>query len=434
MTTWRSFASFPLSVRVLLVNHLAGNIGFYLLIPFLAEYLLNDLGLSAAVAGTVLGVRNLSQQGLFLVGGSAADRLGARGVIITGAAIRALGFALFAVGGSVPVVLLASVLTGFAGALFNPAVRAYIARDSEDRAAEAFALFTVFGNVGSALGPVLGTVLVAAGFRMTALVAAGIFCSLTLAQLALLPARPVPRANTTVAGDLATVFAHRAFLGFAVALMGMFALQGQIYFLFTVQARAAAGGAGAAAVAALFVVETAVILLWQVRLTRWCGRRRDRGPAMAAGMTVMGAAFLAPPAAAGIIEDPTLPVAVRLFPVLLAAVGLAVGVMIVSPFVNELIPRFSGTRLTGTYFGAFYLLSGVFTVTLTALAGALLDRGGGALSWPPALLCAATGFLAAGAVTALHRRGLLPAGGIAIGSAVPTTTSAKGDTHDDERG
>lgn len=62
-------------MRLLLVNQLGVNTGFYLLIPYLAMHLSDDLGMSATVVGTVLGVRNLSQQGLFVIGGSASDRL-----------------------------------------------------------------------------------------------------------------------------------------------------------------------------------------------------------------------------------------------------------------------------------------------------------------------------------------------------------------------
>lgn len=79
MTTWREIRSFSPAVRLLLVNQFGVNTGFYLLIPYLAVHLSRDLGMSAAAVGTVLGVRNLSQQGLFVIGGSAADRLGARG-------------------------------------------------------------------------------------------------------------------------------------------------------------------------------------------------------------------------------------------------------------------------------------------------------------------------------------------------------------------
>lgn len=403
--------AFPLSVRLLLVNQLVGNVGFFMLVPFLADYLRTDLALSAAVIGVVLGVRNLSQQGLFLVGGSAADRLGARGVIIAGAGIRAAGFALFAIGGSLPVVLLASVLTGFAGALFNPAVRAYIARDSGDRGAEAFALFNIFGNVGSALGPVVGTLLAGLGFRLTAVAAAGVFAALTVAQLILLPARPVPPRDIALSADFSRVFADRRFWAFAVALMGMFALQSQIYFLFTLQVQQRAGlAAGPAAVAALFVVETIVVLALQVPITRVLSRRTDRGCAMALGMAVAGAAFLLPPAGQAVSPggQGTVAIAVRVAPVVAGAVVLALGVMAVQPFVNEAIPRFSGPQLTGTYFGAFYLASGLFTVVATSVVGMAVDHAGGPLTWPPALLCAGMGSLSALAVLALRSYGWLP--------------------------
>ncbi|GGN90139.1 MFS transporter [Nocardia rhizosphaerihabitans] len=421
-----TFRTMPGAVRLLLVNHLVGHVGFYLLVPFLAEYLLDDLALSAAVVGVVLGVRNLSQQGLFLVGGSAADRLGARGVIMTGLAVRALGFALFAVGGSLPVVLAASVLTGFAGALFNPAVRALIARDSGARSAQAFALFNVFGNAGSAIGPVVGTVLIAAGFRISALVAAAIFAVLAVVQWLLLPARPVPRHDGGVGADFATVFTDRRFWAFTLALMPMFALMSQIYFLFTLQAQDSAGpGHGPAAVAALFVVETIAVVALQVRVTSVLARRPQRGPAMALGMAIMGVSFLLPPAAAGLVAksgDGLAGTAFRVAPVVAAAVLLAIGVTAVQPFVNEAIGRFAGRRLTGTYFGAFYLASGVFTVAATSVTGAVLDRSGGPLTWPPALLCAAAGLLSAVALLELHRRHLLPGPDTVTADLVPGGT------------
>jgi MFS family permease len=405
------FRSFPLSVRLLLVNHLASVTGFYMLMPFLAGYLLTDVGLSAAVVGTVLGVRNLSQQGLFLVGGTIADRVGARGVIIVGAAIRAVGFALFAVRGSLPVVLVAAVLTGFAGALFNPAVRAYIARDSAERAASAFALFNVFGNVGLALGPLLGTLLATLGFRLTAAMAATIFLALTFAQLAFLPARPVQRAEHGVLPDIRNLFSHTAFWGFATALAGMIALECQIYVILTLQARRLAGPHATASVAALFLVYMAVSLPLQVRITQRLARG-ERGPVMATGMAVMGAAFVIPPLAAPYTHydgDGVLASAARLFPVLLAVVVLAVAVMIVQPFANELIAEYSGERLTGTYFGGYYLMAGLLTAGLASAVGTVVDRTGGPLAWWPAALCAGTGFASAAAVTILHLRGHLPA-------------------------
>jgi MFS family permease len=83
-----------------------------------------------ALVGVALGVRTLSRQGLFLVGGTAADRLGCRPVIVLGSALRVLAFGLFAVVTSPVGIMSAAVLTAFAGALFNPAVRAYLSREA----------------------------------------------------------------------------------------------------------------------------------------------------------------------------------------------------------------------------------------------------------------------------------------------------------------
>lgn len=410
MHTLTLFRSFPMPVRLLLVNHFAGGVGFYLLIPFLADYLLTDIGLSAAVVGVVLSVRNLSQQGLFLIGGTLADRLGERGVIVTGLVVRAVGFALFAVGESVPIVLAAAALTGFAGALFNPAVRAYLAHAAEPRSAEAFALFNIAANLGSALGPIAGVVLMTTGFRITAVVAAAIFAVLAAVQLALLPAREVPHDRATLGEDFTVLLRDRRFHAFALATATLLALQMQLYFLFTLQIQTLAGAAGTVAVAAMFITETIAFLLLQVRITRIAGRRRDRGPALATGLAVAATAFVIPPLAAPLVDgvdgDGVAATAVRIVPVLAATVVLAVGTMIAQPFINETIPRFGGRLRTGTYYGAFYLVAGLGTVALTALAGALVDRTG-PLAWLPALLCAAAGAAAAAATVTLHRRGVL---------------------------
>ncbi|MBB2914794.1 MFS family permease [Streptosporangium becharense] len=379
----KTFRSFPLSIRLLLVNQMGVNTGFYMLIPYLAGYLGGTLGLSAAVVGVVLGVRNLSQQGLFLIGGTASDRLGARTVIIAGCALRAVGFGLFALDGSLPVLIAASVLSGLAGALFNPAVRAYVAAEAGDRRAEAFSLFNVFANTGALLGPLLGSALLLADFRVAATVAALIFAGLTVAQALTLPARPVPPGEGSVLADWRECLANRGFVAFTLALSGMFALQNQLYLILPMRAEQATGSASS--VAALFLVSTIATLLLQVRITRWLKDRLSRRGAIALGMAVMGAAFL----------TPLLP---GLVPVLVAAFGLALGVMIAQPFVLELIPAFGKENVTGTYFGMFYLASGVVAAAgnvVIGWAGDTADR----LAW---ILCAALGL--ASAVAALRVR------------------------------
>ncbi|MGK5731609.1 MFS transporter [Streptomyces sp. URMC 124] len=412
MKTWHEIRGFPLAIRLLLVNQLGVNTGFYLLVPYLATHLGQDLGMSAAVVGIVLGVRNLSQQGLFLIGGSAADRLGARGVIITGCALRTAGFALFALGDGLAVLLAASALSGLAGALFNPAVRAYLAEEAGERKAEAFALFNVFATTGALIGPLLGSALLLVGFRASALTAAAIFALLTVAQALVLPARPAAPGRGGVLADWREVLANRAFLAFSLAMVGMFTMENQLYLLLPDGARRATGWDGVAGL--VFLAGTLANLGLQLRITRALkdrgsrggrGGRGSRGAWVAAGLALMGLSFLPPMAAAGAEGN-----VLGLLPVLGGALLLHLGVMVAQPFVMEMIPGF-GRRpgLTGTYFGIFYAVSGIAAALGNALVGWAMDAGGrDGTQWLPWACCAALGLASASGVAWLHRLRALP--------------------------
>ncbi|KDN85882.1 MFS transporter [Kitasatospora cheerisanensis] len=187
---WRQTRSFGPTARLLMANQFAINLAFYMLMPYLAAHLADDLGLAAWTVGLVLGVRNLSQQGMFLIGGTLADRFGHRGPIIAGCLLRTAGFALLGRVESLPALLAASAATGFAGALFNPAVRACLAAEAgEERRVEAFAVFNVYYQAGMLLGPLAGLALLAADFTAVCTVAAAVFAALTVLQWRALPAR-----------------------------------------------------------------------------------------------------------------------------------------------------------------------------------------------------------------------------------------------------
>ncbi|MDX2604502.1 MFS transporter [Streptomyces caniscabiei] len=404
MQTWHEIRRFPFAVRLLLINQLGVNIGFYLLIPYLATHLTENLGMSAAVVGIVLGVRNLSQQGLFIIGGSASDRLGARGVIIAGCALRTVGFGLFALGDGLAVLLAASVLSGLAGALFNPAVRAYLSQEAGERKAEAFALFNVFATTGALIGPLLGSALLLVDFRTSALTAAGIFAVLTVAQALVLPARQVEPSGGGVLGDWREVLGNRAFLAFALAMVGMFTLENQLYLLLPTGAREATGWDGAAGL--VFLVGTLANLALQLRITKALKSRGDRARWIGVGLAVTGLAFLPPALGTGLGASGW----TAAVPVLLGALLLYLGLMIASPFVMELIPRFGRPELTGTYFGIFYVVSGVAAAVGNTVVGWAMDTGErGGHAWLPWVCCAVFGLMSAAGVGWLRRLGALPA-------------------------
>jgi MFS family permease len=239
------FRSFDRPVQLLMLNQFTINIGFYMLMPYLAAHLSGDLALAGWTVGLILGARNFSQQGMFLIGGTLADRLGYKPLIVAGCALRTAGFALLGLVDSVPTLIVASVATGFAGALFNPAVRAYLAQDAGERRVEAFALFNVFYQTGILMGPIIGLVLTTVSFQVTCLVAASVFALLTVLQIRLLPTRTAGasenRPKTSVLDDWRTVLGNRSFVLFSLAMIGSYVLSFQVFLALPLEARRIAG-------------------------------------------------------------------------------------------------------------------------------------------------------------------------------------------------
>ncbi|TKK84527.1 MFS transporter [Herbidospora galbida] len=367
-----------------MVNQFTINVAFYLLMPFLAGHLSGGLGLAGWTVGLVLGVRNLSQQGLFLLGGTLADRLGYRPVIIAGCLLRTLGFALLGFATTLPVLLAASAMTGFAGALFNPAVRAYLAHTAGERRVEAFALFNVFYQAGILVGPGIGLALMAADFRLVCAVAAGLFAALTAVQVLALPPGPGSRAAPEgVLADWRTVLANRPFVLFAGVMTGSYVLSFQVYLALPL----ALGDPGA--VTLLFVVSGGIAVLGQLRITAWARARWTPAQAMTWGLASMGAAFA--------------PLTLTTWPgaVLLCAALLGVGTALTYPFEMDTVVALSGGRLVATHYGLYNSIAGIGITAGNLAVGALLDRA--VLLW---VVLACLGAGCAAGVHLLGRSGL----------------------------
>ncbi|MBT2382929.1 MFS transporter [Streptomyces sp. ISL-11] len=407
MRTLRAVRESPLALRLLFINQFGVDIGFYLLIPFLAAYLKEDLGLSAALVGLVLSVRNLSQQGLFVLGGTASDRVGARTVIIAGCALRTVAFALLAFGYCRPLLLGASVLCGLAGALFYPAVRTYVAQEAGERKTEVFALLNVFSTSGSLVGLLLGGLLLLTDFRVAALVTTGVFTALTVAQALALPPRRVAAVRETVLRGWREVLGNRRFVCFCSATASLFILENQLYVLLPDGARQASGWGGSAGL--LLASGAVATLLFQFRITRTLERRGGGARWVAAGIALMGLGFVPPLLVCGAEPPESHEVVPRLLVMTTGSLLLYFGGMVAYPSVMELIPRFGRERLTGTYFGLFYVLSGTTAAGGNAVVGWAMDLADRTRRpWLPWLTCLFFGLASALAVTWLYRARALP--------------------------
>src|SRR5215211_3976080 len=92
--------------------------GFFMIIPLLSIYYVEQLGWAAASIGVVLAVRQFTQQGLTILGGALADKLGAKRLILAGLLVRMVGFAGMAWAHTFPLLLFTAFLAAVGGSLF----------------------------------------------------------------------------------------------------------------------------------------------------------------------------------------------------------------------------------------------------------------------------------------------------------------------------
>jgi len=399
-----AFRRLPTLPRLLLLTQLAFNLGFYLVVPFLVVRLTEDLGFAGGVVGLVLGLRTFSQQGLFFLGGGLADRYGVKPMVLAGCAIRITGFVVLGFATSLPGVLIGAMLTGFAAALFSPAVESALAdagrqleEDGIATRVELFGLDSIASKLGSVTGPALGALLLPAPFAVTCIAGAVIFLGVLVAHLRLLPSglRTGRSGDESLLAGWGHVLRNRAFLAFAACYCTYLLSYNQLYLALPVELTRATGGQGA--LGWLFVLAAVLVLLFQLPITV---RARAAGPTVALplGFCLMSAAFAL--VAVSAPRDP-LPGPWALAPAVGLVVLLYTGQMVAVPVAQDLVPRLADERRLGAHFGVLASAGGLAVLLGSTAAGAMLDAAtvpapGAAVPW-----------LALAALPALSAIGLL---------------------------
>ncbi len=126
------------------------------LIPFL----ISERGLSLAAAGTLVLAATVSSSIVQPLFGIFSDRSPLPALMPLGLLLAGVGIALVGVAPSYPLILLFVVVSGIGVAAFHPEAARFANYVSGSRRARGMSFFSVGGNAGFALGPVLTTPLV----------------------------------------------------------------------------------------------------------------------------------------------------------------------------------------------------------------------------------------------------------------------------------
>ncbi|MFE9008008.1 MDR family MFS transporter [Streptomyces sp. NPDC007875] len=394
--TWKHLS--PL-LRLLILTQLAFNIGFFAVLPFLAEHLGTAIGMAGWMVGFVLGLRTFSQQGLFVVGGWLVDRYGVRPVVLTGCVARIAGFVWLGYAERTWAVIGAVLLIGFAAALFSPAVESEVARqavaweeEGHGSRTRVLALFTVSGQAGTFVGPLLGGLLLGVDFRAACLAGAGVFLLVLAGHAWLMPQHIPGRVRNRDRGGVRAMVRNRRFLALCCAYGTYLLAYNQLYLALPAEVERAAGSQ--VPLSWLFALSSLLVVFAQLPVTHWAGNRLDLRRSMTIGLLLIAAGFAVVAAARPAAWTGT----VGLLPAAGYVVLLTLGQMLVVPAARAWVPDLAENGWLGLYTGALSSVSGLIVLIGSSATGSLLDLG-----LPPAAPWLVLAAVPALAVTLLPR-------------------------------
>lgn len=389
--------------RLLLTSQLIFNIGFYSVIPFLAVSMTKDFALGATAVGIVLGARTFAQQGMFLAGGTIADRWGPRYAMIAGCIIRVAGYLLLAAAADFQLFLLGAVVTGIGGALFSPALESLLAgaevRRKPTAAADRptlFALLVIFGEIGAVAGPLVGALLLGIGFDAALYLGAAIFTVMAFVFWRRVPAGRPGAAPTNRRPELLYCLTQKRFIGFAAFYSVNLLAHNQLYFGLPVELERS--GLGTGWLGALFAYASLLTIALQWPVAKLM-RRSAPQAALTAGFAVQAAGFATVAVLAALPQAAEL----KLLPAVVLVTGLCLGNMCVAPVAMGLVLDFAAGRPTGAFYGLLASCGGLMVLAGNTALGPLYELAGqpssGAGAWPWLLI----GLLAAVSAVGIRR-------------------------------
>ena len=378
----RRVAALPAPVRLMLASMVLFNIGFYLVVPFLAVHLSEGLGFAAWIVGMILGLRMASQQGMFFVGGSLADRFGVRRIVLIGIAVRIVGFIAVGFAESLVGVVVGVLLIGLAAALFAPAVEAanasygaLLERQNIMRRTELFGLEQMCSRTGTVLGPLLGAALLGVPFAWTTCSAAVLFAGLWIAFFRWFPATvttsamqpgSVAPADRRIWAVWRSVLSHKVFLAYAALCAAQLSAYSLLYLMLPAELESIAGNQSA--LGWFYAGAALMVILWQrpvVRLVHRIGHRQ----AVVGGLSVMAVSFLVPAAADGLTHKTAWQYAAVAGWVAL----LHIGQMLMVPPMRDTVAALAGEHNLGAHFGMLNSIAGLGCLIASVGVGGLYD-------------------------------------------------------------
>jgi MFS family permease len=389
----------PHDVWLLQLGGVVNSFGNGIVLPFLVIYLHDVRGFGLGTAGLAVAVSSAAQLVAVLGVGTLIERVGPRPTLGAGLLLQAVGFGLLPLVRVPWQAFLLLAVEGAGSAGFWPSQSTLVARlTPAPRRHAAFAQQRLTMNLGIGLGGLTAGLIAHVRDPRTFTVLFVLDALTFLAYVVVLAFVHDPGVSTeesAAPGSYAAVFRHRTFLGLW-ALNFLFVTAGYSLFNLLPQFAKDQSHVSEREIGLIFAVNTGVIVLAQLPLSRWIeGRRRMR--ALALMPTLWAVAWLLVDGTGAWLEATAAFVAFAI-----AAGLLGIGECFHGPAHQALVADIAPPHLRGRYFAVHSLSWGLAGTIGPAVGGFVLAAQPFAL-WP-----LAAGVCAVSAVGALALERLVP--------------------------
>jgi DHA1 family multidrug resistance protein-like MFS transporter len=359
-------------LAILLIFTFFMAVGFDMIMPLIIGHYVNDVGFTATAVAVALAVRQFSQQGLALVGGGLADRFDIRTLIGLGVLLRAIGFAALAFASNYAILLMAMVLIGLGGVLFEMPYQSAIALlTTEKNRSRYYSLNNTVSGVAGAIGPLIGVALLRFDFVLVCFGAA--FCFLINFVISCFAMPRVMRSEPSypILPAIKAIARDKSYLTFVLLMVIFWLAASQIDFSYPLKIQEITGNADGVGV--MYAVYAVVYGALQYPLVALSLKKFSPRQSVAIGIAVIAAALIFTA-----FVKTTIP--------FMALVGIyALGMLLARPNQQNIAVSMAEPRALGMYLGVNSMAFAIGKGFGTILGGAAFDlakkAGAEALPW-----------------------------------------------------
>jgi MFS family permease len=357
---------------ILLGGILIFHFSMYMILPYIPILFSKQYGIPLSVVGAILGTQSISYLAGSLFGGWLTDHMGRRVITAAGIFLQGISLSAYAFAHTPALLFTVAAVNGISGGLYTPAAKSGIAAlASDDTRTTAFSLRGIAANIGTTLGPLLGTFLFAYSYRLLFLVA-GMLCILLAPVHAFGLSRELSADKTRPKPSLALreVLRDLPFLVFSSVTVLIWALYTQLTL--AVPLRASEILTSTTSVGMLWTVSSILIIMAQNGVTRATTRYWHPLTIIAAGTLLLGVGL-------GTVAFST-----HFVHLLVSVLIVTAGEMLIMPTIDSVISQFSKPETLGSYFGIASFVWGLGQSLGNFAGGELMQRAEqtGALEMP----------------------------------------------------